>query len=180
MDGELQEGPPLLDASAVRLQRGPTGALLLSTPDVTYLQVACYRAFPLDAPDRWIVFFDGRGEHIAILPDVSALEPASAAACREELDLRYVVPRVIRVAAVREEVAENRWNPALVWDLETERGPLRLHLPNLEDHVRAVGPGRLLLMDRDGRRAVLEPAALSAHDLAIVERYLWLDPQANA
>ena len=179
MDGEVPGGPPLLDAAEVRMQRGPTGALRLSTPAVTYLQVACYRAFPLTAPEEWIVFFDGRGEHIGILPDVSALEPPSAEACREELDLRYVVPRVTRVASVREEVAESRWNPALVWDLETERGPLRLHLPNLENHVRPLGPGRLLLVDRDCRRAVLEPAGLGPHDLALVQRYLWLDPEAG-
>ena len=177
---DAPDGPPLLDPTAVSLHRGPTGALRLTTEKVTYLHVACYRAFPLTSADEWIVFFDGAGAHIGILPDVSRLDPTSATVCREELELRYVVPHVREVLSVREEIAENRWNPALVWDLHTDRGPLRLHLPNLQDHVRSLGPGRLLLHDRDGRRAVLEPAELPVHSRTLVERYLWLDPQAPA
>ncbi len=172
-----QGGPPFLDAVTVSLHRAADGALRLCTAAATYLRVSCYRAFPLSAPEEWVVFFDGGGAHVGVLEAVADLDEASAALCREELELRYVVPLVRDVLAVREEFAENRWNPALVWDVETERGPFRLHLPNLQDHVRPLGPGRLLLTDRDGRRCVLDPAALSGHGRALVARHLWMDAE---
>ncbi len=169
------DGPSLLEAATLTLRRGPTGAVRLGTPQATHLQVQVYRSFPLSAPEEWIVFFDGAGAHIGTLRTLDGLEAASAALCREELELRYVVPPVTEVLAVREEVLENRWNPALVWDVVTAGGPIRLHLPNLQDHVRVVGDGRLLLTDRDGRRCLLVPAALDAPARALVGRYLWLD-----
>jgi hypothetical protein len=168
-------GPPRLDAVAVSLRRGPDGELRMITPEVTYLRVRCYRAFPLSAPEAWVVFFDGAGKHIGLVEDLAPLDADSAALCREELELRYVVPLAREVLAVREEVAENRWNPAQVWDLDTDRGPLRLHLPNLAEHIRPVGEGRLLFTDRDQRRCLLRPAELSPRSRALAGRYLWLD-----
>lgn len=175
-DGDAAEGgPPVLRPRAVSLRRGADGSLQLCGPEACQLRVSCHRAFPLSAPGEWITFFDGAGGHIGVLEAVDDLDPESAALCREELELRYVVPLVREVVAVREESAENLWNPALVWDVETERGPLRLHLPNLQDHVRSLGPGRLLLTDRDGRRCVLEAARLGARGRALVARHLWLE-----
>ncbi len=168
-------GPPLLDPAATSLRRGPSGDLRLVTPEVAHLWVRCYRAFPLSAPDGWVVFFDKAGGHIGLMESLTGLDPESAALCREELELRYVVPLVREVRAIREEFGENRWNPAQVWDVDTDRGPLRLHLPNLADHIRAVGEGRLLFTDRDQRRCLLRPVDLSPRSRALVGRYLWLD-----
>ena len=175
-EGSEVSGLMLLDPGEMTLFRGPTGVLRLTTGAASYLNVVCYRAFPLSHPEEWVVFVDGAGKEIGMLRDPEALEASSAALCNEELDLRYVVPRVVEVVSVREDYIENRWNPALVWELMTERGPLRLHLPNLADHVRPLGPGRLLFTDRDGRRCLLQDAGnLPPRSRALLSRYLWLD-----
>lgn len=169
-------GPPLLDPADISLERGPRGELRLSEPGMTHLRVSCYRAFPLTAPEEWIVFFEGDGAHIGVLASVDALDPASAAACREELDLRYLVPWVDEVLAVREESGENRWRPAQIWDVRTDRGVFRLRLPNLTDHVRLLDDGSMLLSDRDGRRCRLDADRLDDASLALLRHYLWAGP----
>lgn len=169
------DGPPTLDPAQTVLHRAADGTLRLEAVDRCHLRVACYRAFPLSARREWIVFFDGGGGHIGVLEDLAALDAASAAACSEELELRYVVPAASEVLSIREESGESEWNPAQIWDLLTDRGPLRLHLPNLADHVRPVGEGRLLLTDRDQRRCLLLPARLDARSRTLVSRYLWID-----
>lgn len=176
LDGGDQEGLHLLDPTAVHLVRGPSGVLRLLTESVGYLQVSCYRAFPLSDAEHWIVFFDGGGAEIGMLEDGHGLDPESQALLHEELELRYVVPRVREVLAVREDSVENRWRPALVWDVDTDRGPLRLHLPNLNDHVRLLGPGRILFTDREGRRVVFEQwQTMSPHSRRLIEQHLWVD-----
>jgi hypothetical protein len=146
------------------------------TESAGYPQVNCYRAFPLTDAERWIVFFDGGGAEVGMLADLNGVDPESHALVREELELRYVVPQVREVLTVREDSVENRWRPALVWDVDTDRGPLRLHLPNLNDHVRLLGPGRILFTDREGRRVVFEHwEGMSAHSRRLIEQYLWVD-----
>ncbi len=168
-------GPPILDPAEVSLHRGPGGAVRLSLGDRSYLWVNCYRAFPLSAPEQWVVFFSGEGRLIGMVEEPDGLAVDSRTVCQEELELRYVVPRVDEVVAVREEYREDAWNPAQVWDVGTDRGPLRLHLPNVADHVRPLGDGCLLLTDRDERRCLLRPSALDGRGRALVARYLWLD-----
>ena len=168
-------GPPILDPEQVRLHQGAGGLVRLTLGDRSYLQVACYRAFPLTAANEWAVFFAGDGSLIGMLEDPELLAVDSRAVCHEALELRYVVPRVRMVVAVREEYREDEWNPAQVWDVETDRGPLRLHLPNLADHVRPLADGRLLFTDRDERRCLLQPSALDGRSRALAARYLWLD-----
>ena len=174
-DSVQDVGPPILDPAGVSLQRGPGGAVRLSLGDRSYLQVNCYRAFPLSAPEEWVVFFAGEGHLIGMVEEPDRLAADSRALCQEELELRYVVPRVDVVVAAREEYREDAWNPAQVWDVATDRGPLRLHLPNVDDHVRPLGDGCLLLTDRDERRCLLRPSVLDRRGRALVARYLWLD-----
>ena len=168
-------GPPLLDPEEVWLHQVTGGVVRLTLRDRSYLQVNCYRAFPLSAADEWAVFFAGDGSLIGMLEEPGLLAVDSRAVCHEALELRYVVPRVRVVVGVREEYREDEWNPAQVWDVETDRGPLRLHLPNLADHVRPLEDGRLLFTDRDERRCLLEPSALDGRSRALATRYLWLD-----
>ena len=167
------DGPPILDPARLSVRRAPNGTLRLTEERVTHLQATCYRAFPLSAAEEWIVFFDAQGTHLGVVQTLADLDPESQAMCREELELRYVVPRVVELLGVREESGENRWRPAQVWDVRTDRGTFRLHLPNVTDHVRGLGGGTLLLSDRDGRRCLLREADLDSAARALVRQYIW-------
>jgi len=173
------DGLAVLEPSALRLHRGPTGALRAEVDGeagLCHLQLTLYRAFPLSAPQQWVVLLDAQGKEIGMLRDPAALDADSAALVAEEIDLRYLTPHVREVLGIREDTTDGGgWSPALVWDLGTDRGPVRLRLPNLAEHVRRLGSARYLLQDREGRRVEIEDAAaLPAASRAWLARYLWL------
>ena len=170
------DAPWILSPPEVRLERGPTGALRCSLPDRCHLQVAAFRAFPLTAPEEWTVLLDGANREIGTLGSLEGMDPASAALLREELDLRYLVPHVVAIHKISEDRLEGgHWRPGLIWEVETDRGLMRLRMPTLAEHVRALGPGRLLLLDRDGARCEIPDVdALPAPSRAQLQRYLWL------
>jgi len=176
----VDDGLPCLTPGAVRLYRGPTGVLratIEEEPARSYLHVLVYRAFPLSEPAQWVVLLDGQAKEIGMIEDPAALDPESQALCAEELELRYLTPHVTAVREIREDTLEGggAWSPVLVWELVTDRGPMRLRLPNLLDHIRLLGPGRLLIWDRDGRRAEFaDIAALDESSRRWLKKYLWM------
>jgi hypothetical protein len=177
--GEPGEGLGLLDPRALRLHRGPTGAVRATVEGEaarSYLSVSLYRAFPLSEPERWVVLLDGQGREIGTVRDPQELDPESRRIVAEELEIRYLTPKVLEVLEIREDQTEGGgWSPALIWDLATDRGRVRLRLPNLADHIRVLGPGRLLIQDREGRRVEIPSVqALSRASRAWLARYLAL------
>jgi hypothetical protein len=172
----VDDGLGLLDPAEVLLHRGPTGVLRATVGGDggrSYMRVSVYRAFPLSRPERWITLCDGDGREIGTIADPQALDPASCALLAEELELRYLTPRVTQLLQIREDTTEGGgWTPALVWDMETDRGPLRMRLPNLADHVRALGPGRYLIQDREGRRVEVDASTLPPDGRARLGRHL--------
>ncbi len=169
-----------LPPEAVQLHRGPAGQLRVSVetePERSYLQATVHRAFPLSSPEEWVVLLDGAGREIGTIQDPSALDARSRDLLAEELDLRYLTPMVQEVVSIAEDALEggSRWSPVLVWDVLTDRGPFQLRLPNLADHLRVLGPGRLLIWDREGRRVEFPSLeALPERSRMVLRRYLAL------
>ena len=174
---EDDRGLRRINPRRLRLHRGPSGALRASLGDRSYLLVSAWRAFPLSEPDRWLVLLDGARHQIGVIEDPTPLAAETRALLEEELDLRYLTPHVQAVRAITEDTADGgSWSPATVWELETDRGPVHLRLPNLTDHLRPLGPGRYLLVDRDGRRAEFTAVHdLDPHSRAILSRFIWID-----
>jgi hypothetical protein len=172
------DGLGLLDPAAIALHRGPTGALRATVggdAGQSHLRVSVYRAFPLSDPGRWVTLCDADGHEIGTVADPQSLEPGSRALLAEELELRYLTPVCTEVVQIREDTTEGGgWSPALVWDLLTDRGAVRMRVPNLADHIRALGPGRYLLQDREGRRVEIDAGALPAESRARLGRFLGL------
>ena len=156
------------------LRRGDTGALEACGEDGVWQPVAVYRAFPLSDPGHFVVLCRAGGAVLGMVVDPNALAPAERELLDQELALRYHAPHVTAVRRVHEDVSEGgHWTPALVWDVDTDRGPLRLYLPNLTEHVRVLGGRRLLLLDRDGRRAeITDVRALDAASRERIRRHL--------
>jgi len=163
-----------LDATKVQLRRGPRGQVRLMLPDCCHLRVTLTRAFPLSVPDGWIALRGADGREIGLLPGVAGLDAESRTCAEEELRLRYFTPQVTAILDLRDEAPGGR-HGGVIWDLETDRGPATLRMPNTNEHIQTLGGGRLLLTDRTGNRyEIADLHALDAASRRRLSKFVWL------
>jgi len=177
----------VLDPARCRFALDAEGRLYGTVHDRHHDLLAVYRCFPLSAPDRWISVVsiqdpdsDGRRSdggpsqnvELGVLPDVHDLDPSSRQAVEHALWLRYFMPQVLRIVAVRDESPGQ--TGAVLWQLETDRGPMLLRMPNLFEGIEQLPSGRIILSDRDGNRVhIPEVSALDPTSRRLLERYFW-------
>jgi len=163
-----------LDPSAVRLRRGLRGDLQLLTAEICHLRVRLSRPFPLSRPDAWVAVQGADGREIGLMPGLGGLDRDSRALAEEALRMRYFTPRVTAIVELRDE-SEGGRSGGVVWELQTDRGPATLHMPNTNDHLQPLGGGRILLTDRAGNRyEIPDVHALDAASRGRLARFIWL------
>ena len=176
----------LLDPTTCRLRHGPAGRLCGTVHGREHAEIVPYRPFPLSEPN-WVSLVavedsdsDGRrsdGERsdwleLGVLPDLDGLDPESRVALDAALALRYFLPRVVQIMAVRDE--DPSQSGAVLWDLQTDRGPMRLRMPNLFEGIQQLPSGRLLLSGGEGNRAdIPDVATMDPASRRLLERYYW-------
>ncbi len=114
--------------------------------DRCVIEVRIARALPLSDPDRYIGLRDGDDKEIGLLHDLHGLEPNTRIIIEEELDRRYLLPRVEKVIGVRDEFGIS------VWDVLTDHGTRRYTVRNMRDNTVPISPTRLIMTDVDGNR----------------------------
>lgn len=178
----------VLDPAACRLDGDGSGRLWGEVHGRHYDELLVHLTFPLTDPAEWISLVavedpdaDGRRSdggqsdrvELGVLETLGALDEASRAAVRGALRLRYFLPRVVRIVSVRDE--DPGQSGAVVWQLQTDRGPVRLRMVSLFDGIQQLEGGRLILSDRDGNRCDIPNLAdLDAGSRRLLERYYWL------
>jgi hypothetical protein len=135
-----------LNPSNVQLTRGSGGLLEGMIDGVHYPEITLRSIFPLSRPKQYISVRLPDGVEIGIIPDLSDLDTDSMREAEQELRFRYIVPVVTRIDQIVEE--SGLW----IWNLQTDRGPLRLIMQNLHEYIIAPSPTRLIITDMDGRR----------------------------
>ncbi len=151
-------------------------------------ELRAYRTFPLTAPDDWISLVStddpdgdghrsdgGRSERVevGVLAGLDGLDAASRDAIEKALHLRYFLPRVLSIVSVQDEAPGQ--SGALVWELLTDRGPMRLRMRNLFSGFEQFPSGRIVLSDQEGNRADISSLAeLDALSRRVLLRYYWL------
>ena len=170
--GEAAQGDPALclDPADVDLRHSERGVLCGEVNGTAYPHLSLIRAFPLSYPEGYLALGAKEGDEtreIGMIHSLSELDGRSRAAAERELRIRYLVPLVTRIRAIRQEPAFWRWN------ILTDRGPAELIMRNIHEHVRSIGPRRLLITDVDGRRFELrDTARLDGRSQALLRRYL--------
>jgi len=132
--------PRYLDVRDLRLFRDDFGKLHLQVGGRKYKGVRPVRLFPISAPNQEIAFQDAEGKEIGILKEMKALDADSRRCLDEELELIYFVPRVTAIKGVISR------HGTTTWDLETDRGPRRIHVKDRSD-IRRLPGRRVLLVD---------------------------------
>ena len=125
--------------------------LRLTLPDGeirTYSRVAVHRCFPHSDPDHYISIREpeGDGREIGLIEDLNTLQQETREMLREQMNLRYFSPKILRVHSIKEEYGYS------YWDVETDRGNCRFTVRMGGGSVYAIGANRYLVTDLDGNR----------------------------
>ena len=163
----LPNTPAALDFSKpLALSRNPFGRLVLQKNEQTYT-VNPVRAFPLSAPMQGISLIAEDGKEALWIPDLSAVDAAARALLDEDLAAREFQPLIQRIASV------STFSVPSIWDLETDRGPVKMTLKAEEDIRKLNGRQNLLITSADGVHYKLpDTSKLDKASRKLLERFL--------
>jgi hypothetical protein len=124
------------------------------------------RAFPISEPQRWISLCDPNGREIAQIKDLNALPDDQRELLLEELARCEFVPVIHHIVSISSIAEPSEWS------VVTDRGPTRFVL-NSDEHVRRLGPERVLILDSHGLRYLIPNLKqLDPHSRRLLSRYL--------
>ena len=104
-------------------------------------------------------------KEICLLKSLDGLDPHSRRIAEEELERRYLVPRITRVIGTKPSYG-NRY-----WHVETDRGQRHFVMKDPSKNVVWVTHDRLIIRDTLGNRYQIESLSrLDAHSRAEVEK----------
>lgn len=110
-----------------------------------YQNIGIFRTFPFSKPYEYISIWNDETE-LGVIKSVDQLKDESKAVLRRELHVRYVVPGVKKIRSIKEE-------PGLwIFELDTDRGPLKLMMRNIHEHLDLLPSNRIIITDMDGKR----------------------------
>lgn len=136
-----------LDPAKLRLETAPDGTVRAIVEDESCgMRIEAYRAFPLSHPDEHIVLRDGGGREIGVLRDLREIDAPTRALVEDELRRRYFMPQITAILSVTERFGSTEW------EVETDRGPRRLAMRQINEAITEVSPVRYLLTDVEGNR----------------------------
>lgn len=144
------EGIHMLTPDELYVYRGEGGVLQGVIAGKTYQELLIYLAFPMSYTDGYVSVRTKEGDELGVVRDLAALDRDSAAVMKEEIELRYFLPRVTTIVSIKQR--SDRW----FWELETNLGSIRIMMRNLHEHIHFPGGDRILLSDLDGRRCDIE------------------------
>lgn len=148
------------------LSRNPFGRLVLQK-DAQPQPVNPVRAFPLTAPVHGISLIGEDGKEVLWIPDLDAVDPAARALLDEDLAAREFQPLIQRILSV------STFSVPSIWELETDRGSVRMTLKAEEDIRKLNGRQNLLITSADGVHYKLpDTTKLDKASRKLLERFL--------
>ncbi len=146
MNTQANETVRYLTAENAAFAMSEGGILTLSLREgERYARVAVLRSFPITAPFEYLSVRDpeaGNAE-LGMIRAIEELDEGSERAVREELSLRYFMPRIERILYWRHRFG-------VFVRAETDVGECRFRMPWDASAVRQLEDGRVILTDVDG------------------------------
>jgi hypothetical protein len=156
-------------------RQGDTLSLTLMDGEVSvhYPRVILRACFPVSDSEAFLSVRDAseeRHREIGIIEDWTKLRAEDREAIAAELRLYYLVPKITRIEAIKEELG------FLYWTVETDKGPQSFVMRNnVTQNTREVSPNHWLVIDvNDARHEIPDVTALDVRSQRLLERYLSL------
>lgn len=149
------------------LRRTPLGRLAWRAPGGEWVEgVVPVRAFPIQAPDRYVSLVGPDGHEVAFIPSLDVLDTPTRALIEEALQEREFTPVIRRLLEV------SAFATPSTWTVETDRGITRFVLKGEED-IRRLARDVLLIQDSHGVQYLIRrPLELDRHSRRLLDRFL--------
>ncbi|MBY0411593.1 MAG: DUF1854 domain-containing protein [Burkholderiaceae bacterium] len=164
----MSASPVKTPPTTFQLKHNAQGRLVLTLADGTpHEGVIPVRAFPIGAPDEGLSLVGADGRELLWVARLDQVDDVQRQLIEEELAIREFVPVIEQITSV------SSFSTPSTWDVETDRGPVRLVLKAEEDIRRLGGRIRLLIAASDGMQFRINDAtALDRHSRKLLERFL--------
>jgi hypothetical protein len=116
-------------------------------------RVAIMRCFPLGKPNTHWSVRDAANKEIGVIFEPAKLDAESRAAAQREVERRYVITAIRRIASIEERYG------IFEWVVETDRGRAAFATRNAREAAVRPSPGRWLITDVEGRRFEIRDVA---------------------
>lgn len=157
-----------MEATEVRLERDPSGALKITEPETDAAEIKATRLFPLTNPTQYIVLSDQDDNELLTIRDIGELDMESGNALRAELDRTYFLPRIKHIISLKESMG------ILQWSVQTDKGPRDFEVRSRDD-IRFLKHRRLqvIIKDMDGNRfEIWDAARMDPRSRSLLDRFL--------
>ncbi|MGD0090294.1 MAG: DUF1854 domain-containing protein [Planctomycetota bacterium] len=122
---------------------------------------------PISAPGRELSFVDEKKKELAMLKDLSVLDPDSRRIAADELQKRYLTARIARVVEATAQFGRRFWR------VETDRGKREFVVKSVNKDVTWITDDHILIRDTLGYCFEIESlAALDEHSQTEVDKVL--------
>lgn len=164
----MSASPVKTPSTTFQLKHNAQGRLVLTLADGTpHEGVIPVRAFPIGAPDEGLSLVGADGRELLWVARLDQVDDLQRQLIEEELAIREFVPVIEQITSV------SSFSTPSTWEVETDRGPVRLVLKAEEDIRRLGGRIRLLIAASDGMQFRINDAtALDRHSRKLLERFL--------
>ncbi|MCM3632715.1 MULTISPECIES: DUF1854 domain-containing protein [Paenibacillus] len=157
----------MLSSEELYVYRGEGGVLQGIVDGKTYHELLIFLTFPMRYTSEYVSIRTKDGNELGIVRSLAGLDRDSAAVLKEEIELRYFLPRVTKIESIKQR--SDLW----FWELQTHLGSIRIIMRNLHDHIQFPGGDRILLSDLDGRRCdIVNWRQLDAHSQRLLRDIL--------
>ena len=134
-----------IDPAQVCLSRNERGQLVLRTAADTepIENVRVAKCFPWSLRDRYVSIRDKEGNEQVLLPDLEGMSAETRRLIDQELDAQEFIPTITSVTSIDDNFG------VMIWDVQTDRGPIELQIKTTDD-IRRLDQRRILLKDHAG------------------------------
>jgi len=143
------------------------GFVRMEMGEETCERIAVHRCFPFTQPEQFLSIRDEEQNELGLVRSLSDLSEEAAALLREQMDLRYFLPQIIKVNSIKDEYGYS------YWDVVTDKGGCRFTCRTGGNTVAKPSENRLMVTDINGNRFELaDITKLTPKEMKMIDLYI--------